>query len=393
MAASGALAPFLQTMLGLRAQRLQEEEIKAKLAAAQQEEMMKGIQQAGSAFVDSMKGMKKDTAANKLMEEYFGGGGGGVPQDASFAGAKAAAGGASPYGGGRKFTGGADELAQRIQLEQLRQTINDKRAGDIWKERNFGLNVANYNLRAAADQRAASKATYANQLMEKAPERAKEIFNASRAIQEKSGNLIEGMNAAMASDDYDKYLQLAREHNALNDAHKGMKLTTAMTDVPPFVGAKQAKIMANLMGAEGGTDPEVARAMNLKGTAAQPIRQWGPEETENLQEARAKAQGQMSRGFRMPGGPLQAPPAAPANAPLNPEMVNRVMQSTPGGGGYSQQEAQTIMGGQAPAGGSATSPGAPAPGAAPIKVNPNTGQRITVRNGQWVDLNTGQPVK
>jgi hypothetical protein len=41
----------------------------------------------------------------------------------------------------------------------------------------------------------------------------------------------------------------------------------------------------------------------------------------------------------------------------------------------------------------AGSPAAPAAATVPVAVNPKTGQRITLRNGQWVDAATGAPVQ
>lgn len=341
MAASGVLAPFLSTMLGLRAQRLQEEEIKARMAQQQQEELMKGMQAAGSAFTGAMKDFRADQSANELAQRYFGGG----PiqktgEGQSFVGTPTVGGLMAADASKGRFTGGVEGLKQLMELEKMKRGD----AGDIWKALNYDL-ARQANTRAqAAETRAASKASYNGQLYEKLEPAAKGIFEASKYYGNQSQASLEGMQKAMAADDPEAYRTHANELIALNDLHRGKKLSRALVDVPPYVGAKQAKEYADLM--EGGRGPEDLSAAGKSSPLP-------------------------------PFGQMTAPPSQLVPA----ELVNRAQQGQP----VSQAEAQSIVG--PPPGGPQPGGGAPAPGAgAPLaRRNPTTGQ-VSVFNhqtGKW----------
>jgi hypothetical protein len=140
----GGYMDFIQQMLGLRNQRLQEEKIKAELRQQEQQQMMKMASQMsgqiGNALVGYAQKGQENQMAERLWQEYRGGGAaattpeaatyGNVPQDASFAGAKLTAEGGTPYGSvplsgttavptPTRFTGGIEELKLRLGMEAL----------------------------------------------------------------------------------------------------------------------------------------------------------------------------------------------------------------------------------------------------------------------------------
>jgi hypothetical protein len=139
-ASIGGYMDFVKQMLSLRDQRLQEERYRQLERQAQQEQMMKMVGNIGSAITSYGQKSAENQMAQRLWQEYRGGGAaattpeaatyGNVPQDASFAGAKLAAGGGTPYGmvplsgttaapAPTRFTGGIEELKLRMGMEEL----------------------------------------------------------------------------------------------------------------------------------------------------------------------------------------------------------------------------------------------------------------------------------
>ena len=111
MAERGSYLAFIDSMLKLRGQRLQEEELEQKERLIQQDQMMKMVGGIGESITSGFQTGQENQMANRLMQEQYGGG---VPQDASFAGAKLAAEG----GGSRQFTGGMPELKMRMAMAE-----------------------------------------------------------------------------------------------------------------------------------------------------------------------------------------------------------------------------------------------------------------------------------
>jgi hypothetical protein len=368
MATSGALSGFLNAMLELRSQRLKEAAAKAQA----QEEMMKGIGEGigslGKGIGAAMKQGREDTSANQLMNQL-------APPRAQAVGPNAAAlnaqaaqaplAGQVPYdevpATMAPFAGGKAGLDQRMEVEKMRQGIAKSRAADLWKQKNYELAERGLAIRQAAETRQASKASYANQLMEKAPQAAKDILTTSLAVQAKQDNLMEQMQKDMANDDFESYQAHAREMRGYQEVHKGAKLSSAMKDIPPFISARQAKLFADA----------TANQEDITGA-------WMDPKATGLPENKASYS-------LLSGGPKRAP----ANTPLDPAMVNRMAQR----GQFTPQEAAMVGGGPPPAAGTQAPAPRPAPGAGPlIYKNKTTGARAVwnPQTGKMEPLPAGQ---
>ena len=179
----GGYIDFINSMLSLRGQRLKEKEIEAELQQQQQAQMMKMVGGIGSAITKAGQQYGENQMASRLWQEYRGGGAGAttpeaatygnVPQEASFAGAKVAAGGGTPFGmvpvSGTtaaavptRFTGGIEELKLRMGMEELGDKgLKEELARKNERER---LDIAQGHLTLAAGREGRTAATDAERL-------------------------------------------------------------------------------------------------------------------------------------------------------------------------------------------------------------------------------------
>jgi hypothetical protein len=330
-------------MLQLRAQRLQEEEAKQRASQAGMSALMSGISGAASSIMGGLQTGAENKMYNQLSQEAFGGGGGtsAVPQDASFAGAKVAAGGGTPFGGGRTFTGGKAEFDARMKMMELRDKIARDKAQDVRAGTYLDLAQQRNVREQAAATRQANKESYLNQLFQQAPKKAQDIIRASRLYQNAVPDLIEKERKAMFNNDYEAYQTHMREHQSLNTMAENQKLATDLIPVEPYVSRDMAEKFAALSEAQA---------------AAQG---GGTRQQRDLQAAQQDVTGMSS--------PI--PPGLPPYSKLDPGMLNRVAQ----GGQFTQPEAQQITGMQPqPQAG-------PAPGARPMTQmfkDKQTGQQV-----------------
>lgn len=364
MATSGALGGFLQAMLQLRAQRLQEEEDKAKA----KEQLMSGI---GSGLSAAAKGigsafaqMGEDQMYNQLSTEAFGqpvkratSANAGVQSAANLAAAQMPGGLDSSKAFGPQFTGGKSEFEGRMKLMELKDKINKERAADV--RAGTYLDIAQQrNIREeAAATREANKASYTNRLFEQAPKDAKEIIQASLLYQNKVPDLVAKQQQAMADNNYEAYENAKREHQAYNIMATNKKLGTDLIPVEPYVSRDMAEKFAALSEAQAAAQGGGTREQRALQTAQQdvPRGEWMAPGATGLPA---------NRGSYSP-----IPPGLPPYSKLDPGMLNRVAQ----GGQFTQPEAQQITGmQQQPQAG-------PAPGARPMTQmfrDKQTGQNV-----------------
>ena len=179
----GGYIDFINSMLSLRGQRLKEKEIEAELQQQQQAQMMKMVGGIGSAITKAGQQYGENQMASRLWQEYRGGGAGAatpeaatygnVPQGASFAGAKLASEGGTPFGmvpssgttaaaAPTRFTGGIEELKLRMGMEEL----GDKKLKEELARRNERerLDIAQGHLTLAAGREGRTAATDAERL-------------------------------------------------------------------------------------------------------------------------------------------------------------------------------------------------------------------------------------
>lgn len=374
MAASGALDSFLSTMLGLRAQRLQEQEAKARA----QEELMSGI---GKGLGSVMQGLgtglekgRKDAAVNQMMNQMMPPSATAVDpaMQAKFTGRTGA-----PFTGGQA---GLDALKDIMALGK-----GDKE--DIWKALNYNLARRRLNLDVgkASEAAAAAKTANQNKIFEGMSKSAQDIVKDSDAYRKSSreflGDMTKALEANNGKGDFAAWQVAADNLASVNDMAKGRKLTTALVDTPPFFPPAQQKLL----------DTYTAAQQAAKGAPATSGLLGRPSpEARALEEAGTEATGV---AVPYPGG---KPRYAPPTTPLDPGMVNRLA----GGAQATPQEAQqlgapypgagpTAAGGGGPtAAGGGPSPVRAAPGA-PLR-NPNTGQIWDPKTNKILNPKTNQ---
>jgi hypothetical protein len=147
MPASGALGPFLEAMLRLRAQRLEEQEAKDKGLAALGEGISGGIGAIGKGIAGAMKQQKTDAIANRLLNQE-------TPP---------VAGGMLPSGvyqqPGVPATGGAKEIELRKAMGQYSRSSGD----DLYKQLNAQLAMEREARAARGEEIAAQQRSYQKQ--------------------------------------------------------------------------------------------------------------------------------------------------------------------------------------------------------------------------------------
>ena len=307
MATSGALAPFLSAMLGLRAQRLQEEEAKARA----QQEMMAGIGKAATSAIGAAtefgKQAKADTAANELAQQYFGSPrAGGVPGQAQWDPKLAA-----KLPG--QFTGGEAGLNKIIELEKLKGTIQSGKAAELWKQKNYELAQGHLDVARdrAADARLKAQQSGADQLLNKLEPASKEIYTASQAYQVKSQANQAQIEKAINDQDRPAYEEASRSQHALNALHAAKKLSIDLQGVPGWLDRDQLKAIQTMRQQPGGL-PAAYNRYNVPGPPGSP-------------------------GVNEPG---QAMPAPSNYQYVPPAAINKAI----GGAQVSPQEFQQIVG-------------------------------------------------
>ena len=341
-------------MLGLRAQRLKEEEAKA----AEMQGMISSITGGLGKLAGGFEQAGKDKAANALMQEYFGpttGGPQGIQRaqavDPALQGpADIAAAKLPGY-----FRGGEAELGKRIELEKMKDVIQKGKAEDIYKkaaerraESYLGLardKAADVNLRA--------KQAAADAILNKLEPASKEIYTASQAYQVKSAANQAQFEKAINDGDRAAFEAAARDQHALNSLHAAKKLSVDQVGVPQWLSPEDREAVAMVRSGGRGQIPQGTRLSDFQGPSTRSQRVG--------LTAADMSTGAYNRFSIGPQGGEQQP--APSNYQyVPPEAVNRAMS----GAQVSPQEFQQIVGQPAPQAGPAPQARpAAAPGAAP----------------------------
>jgi hypothetical protein len=238
---SQSLGNFWDTMMKLRGQRLEEQEIEAKLRDAQQARMMemgqKASSQIGESILGGMKQRRQDALANTMLNEGLGGGTvpraeavGGISPEARAAAMKQFGGPTSPH------AGGMDELALRMQMEKAQQ--------------------ANLAERALTDYR---KISTAKQAWSMAPDLNKK-FNITNAYTKQMDVLNETMTKALETRDKALYDNTGSAMNTLHEAYTetNPNTKTPPPQIPPFVHPDDLKAIGDAKQAITGLQSQLA---------------------------------------------------------------------------------------------------------------------------------------
>ena len=377
MATSGALSGFLQAMLQLRAQRLQEEEAKQRSSAAGMQSLMSGITGAAGSIMGGFKQAGQDQMYNQLSTEAFGkpvmratSANAGVQSAADLAASQMRGGLDSSAAFGPQFTGGKEGFEARMQLMELKNKIGEGKAADVYKAAANDRAERYYDLaagKAAAASRAAELKAR-NDAFEGMSKTAQEIYKDSEGYLKSASGIRKDIDESLRGEGNQAiFNQKATELMALNALHKGRKLSVPLVDVPAFFPENQQGLLQDYLTAQGAARERAGREAGG---------QMGPKGV--VEDIRPGV------SVPYPGG---APRYAPPNTPLPAEMVNRLAT----GARATEAEAAQLgvpypaaaQGPQAPA---AQGPqAAPAPGAKPlIYRNKKTGARAVwnPRTGQ-----------
>ena len=373
MATSGALGGFLQAMLQLRAQRLQEEENKTKA----QTELMSGIGQGlGSVFKGiggAMETSRKDQAINQMMNQM-------MPPSAT---AVNPAMQAKFTGTSRTpFTGGQAGFQAFKDITELQDKISTGKADELRKAAAADRAQGYYDIRAreaSASERAAELKAR-NDAYEAMSKQAKDVYNDTGGYLKASQGFLDDIRKSQAGEgDPAAYKIAADELTKMNAVHTARKLTTPLVDVPVFFPEAQQKLLS---------DYNTARDIAAGAPATKGLLGRESPEARGLREAGAEAAtgGPGGIGISVPY-PSGAPRYAPANTPLPAELVNRAQQTPQQ---VTPEEAKQL-GMQLPPPAGQTARPAPGTPAVPLmKRNPNTGQIWNPKTNQIWNPKTGQ---
>jgi hypothetical protein len=288
MATSGALAPFLQAMLGLRSQRLQEAGMQQEQSNRDWSALASGISSAAGSIGGAIGNMGQNAMANTAMNMVNPPRATAVGPNADALNAQAAA---SPLAGQIPYsqqaanvmgphTGGMKEAKLMDAMGQF----NGQKPEDLMKKLEMELKVKRYN-----DQRTKAKEADARKDVNSMTKQSREIFTDSKGYLSGSQMLMEKIAKAGNRDEYMTY---ANELAALNSVHEGRNLKTPLRQVPPFVSPEDKAAMQGLEEAQRGAQGQPTTESTWGG--------WGPNRPTATQNALLSAQqGAAGRGSSM----------------------------------------------------------------------------------------------
>lgn len=348
----GGYMDFIQQMLGLRNQRLEEEKAKAALKQEQMQSMMKMASQAsgqiGNALVGYAQQGQQNQLGNTLGSEYY----------------------------GSKFTGGGmPELEMRMKMADLQSRMGNRAENQDLAAERLNLASGNYDLRVAEGQRQAEAAqrTAENSAIAQRRGQYDDAMQAWKASSEDWQSTVKDVSAynkelglavgdATKAKDMETYNAAVSHINTLHQAAKnqGFKDLT-LPPIPPSPDQRDA----------------ITAAQSTLGTLAkereEKMGDWTPNVFQKIPTAEEVLQKQKE---------MQALPGygyEPGNIPST-----ALRQNPPEVG-----PAPTLQQFGLPTG--APAPGASAAGSAPQRQqfrNKQTGQMewFEYRNGQWVPV-------
>ena len=299
MATSGALGPFLDAMLKLRAQRMQEEQAQEASLQAGVQGLTSGITSAAGSIMGGMAGGQQAGMMNTAMNTAMPPRATAVGPNAGALNAQAAA---SPLAGQIPYsqvpvtmqphTGGAAEMKMLQGMGQMQAA----KPGDLMAQMRLQQGQDRLDMQARAAEESKT-----NEIFNRKTEEADKIYKDSLAYISGSQALLEKMSGAK---DRATYNSLANQLRATNSMAQGRKLQVPLVSIPGYQDPEAQKIQRELTAAQ-------AAMQGVKPDA------WGygAERTE-LARTEAKAEGGMSMRGDMPEAAPQGPP--PGSMPLPP---------------------------------------------------------------------------
>ena len=271
MATSGALGGFLNAMLSLRSQRMQEQLAQDEAFSKGLSALTSGISSAAGSLSQGATGMYNNQLANTAMNST-------IPRaqavDPSMQGpADAAAAGMPDF-----YTGGTAELGIRKAMGQFKGSQGMSAAEAM----RLGISMKNSNL---AEERLSD--ARANTAFNNMTEEGNAIYKDSLAYMESAPKLLEKIAKAP---DRNTYNALANQLRSLNEMNIGRGLSTPPVPVPPYLSQEDRDAMTALTEAQ----------KNIQGVSEPYFGQ--SQERKDLMAAQEGAQGRTSSIADMPVG-------------------------------------------------------------------------------------------